>query len=605
MFCTTFYSFKGGVGRTMALVNTACELAKRGKKVLIVDFDLEAPGITSFDIFRDAKNKKGISDFVAAYIETLISPNAESFITKCSVPATGHSSGYDIHVMPAGIHDEKYGERLNRINWNDLYRNKSGYLLFEDLKAQWKSKFNFDYVLIDSRTGHTDVSGICTRQLPETVVAVFYPNSQNRDGLRSVISSIRRQKDLQEGKEIDLIFTSSNTPNLDDENSILFNSLEKFKTELNYNDLCIIHHYESLDLLKEKVFVHARPNTNLAKEYRNLTDRIIELNHEDRDGSISFLNKIKQNRIKSRNITKATELENKIDKIREFHSEDGEILSLIGDISLLQGRIHESLETYENALKNGHDTSDLHRSLATIYRQLSQRENCVKSLENILNSDADYFDTSLALQWLSELNPESLSNTARSKAFNKLDFYEKYQLIDNLKTSRKVLPYVLEIINLTEENLTAEQKASLKTEKSLVLIGMHEFSEAKKLYGSRSELLEKGTISNVFNYAMADFGENLKPDKELFTRVLELQKTERHEAGANYAQCIAICYAALGDSERSNTWLDRSTDSAKMSHKSTFSAWSYLMVSPEQLIEDNNDIRRQTKHQSIVPKFAK
>src|SRR5437016_1288362 len=42
----TFYSFKGGVGRTMALLNAACILAGRGRRVLMIDFDLEAPGLT-------------------------------------------------------------------------------------------------------------------------------------------------------------------------------------------------------------------------------------------------------------------------------------------------------------------------------------------------------------------------------------------------------------------------------------------------------------------------------------------------------------------------------------------------------------------------------
>ena len=45
----TFYSFKGGTGRTMVLVNTACLLAERqrnaAKGVLMIDWDLEAPGL--------------------------------------------------------------------------------------------------------------------------------------------------------------------------------------------------------------------------------------------------------------------------------------------------------------------------------------------------------------------------------------------------------------------------------------------------------------------------------------------------------------------------------------------------------------------------------
>ena len=44
----TFYSFKGGVGRSMALANVAALLAKWGYSVLVVDWDIEAPGIERF-----------------------------------------------------------------------------------------------------------------------------------------------------------------------------------------------------------------------------------------------------------------------------------------------------------------------------------------------------------------------------------------------------------------------------------------------------------------------------------------------------------------------------------------------------------------------------
>jgi hypothetical protein len=45
----------------------------------------------------------------------------------------------------------------------------------------------FRYVLIDSRTGVTDTSGICTRLMPEKLVVVFAPNAQNLDGLQDVV----------------------------------------------------------------------------------------------------------------------------------------------------------------------------------------------------------------------------------------------------------------------------------------------------------------------------------------------------------------------------------------------------------------------------------
>src|SRR5262245_29153629 len=49
----TFYSWKGGVGRTMALANVAVQLARMGSTVLVVDWDLEAPGLDRYFINLD------------------------------------------------------------------------------------------------------------------------------------------------------------------------------------------------------------------------------------------------------------------------------------------------------------------------------------------------------------------------------------------------------------------------------------------------------------------------------------------------------------------------------------------------------------------------
>ena len=84
MYVTTFYSFKGGVGRTMALVNAAVELTKRGRRVLAVDFDLEAPGLDTFDVMRPRKSVPGVIDFVSEYLASGQAPEASRFISKAS-----------------------------------------------------------------------------------------------------------------------------------------------------------------------------------------------------------------------------------------------------------------------------------------------------------------------------------------------------------------------------------------------------------------------------------------------------------------------------------------------------------------------------------------
>ena len=59
----TFFSFKGGVGRTTALVATALTLARNGHKVAIVDLDLEAPGLTTV-FFKDKVENFGVIDYL-------------------------------------------------------------------------------------------------------------------------------------------------------------------------------------------------------------------------------------------------------------------------------------------------------------------------------------------------------------------------------------------------------------------------------------------------------------------------------------------------------------------------------------------------------------
>src|SRR5258708_6648994 len=53
----TFYSFKGGVGRTTALVNLAFALARRGMRMLLWDLDLEAPGFTEMPVFSRIRDQ--------------------------------------------------------------------------------------------------------------------------------------------------------------------------------------------------------------------------------------------------------------------------------------------------------------------------------------------------------------------------------------------------------------------------------------------------------------------------------------------------------------------------------------------------------------------
>jgi MinD-like ATPase involved in chromosome partitioning or flagellar assembly len=312
VYTITFYSFKGGVGRTLALVNFAAQLARMGRKVLLVDFDLEAPGLETFDRLRPpayhrlkVKHSKhgevtvtmrethtlthpGMVEYVTEYMRTKSAPDVRGY--AYSAGQVGKKGG-QLWVMPAGRRDAQYQSALAIIDWLALYREHDGFILFEDTKAQWEQEFKPDYVLIDSRTGHTDVEGICTRQLPDAVVVFFFPNEQNLVGLQEVCRRIRAEASSGLMKQIRLHFVMSNVPDLDDEEGILRRCLEEFDWELEFGGRpdAVIHRCESAMLFNQAIFVLDRPKSRLAREYKRLVWNLIAHNPADRDGALRFL----------------------------------------------------------------------------------------------------------------------------------------------------------------------------------------------------------------------------------------------------------------------------------------------------------------------------
>ena len=114
MFTVTFYSFKGGVGRTMALMNVAMDLIKKGNTVTVLDFDLEAPGLQSFKELSQS-NKKGIQDYILEFYNSKIDnvPDIKNFLYKSIHKEVTKHSG-NLWFMPAS----KTGE-YDEIKWED------------------------------------------------------------------------------------------------------------------------------------------------------------------------------------------------------------------------------------------------------------------------------------------------------------------------------------------------------------------------------------------------------------------------------------------------------------------------------------------------------
>jgi hypothetical protein len=200
----TFYSYKGGTGRTMALANVAWILAASGLRVLAIDWDLEAPGLPRF--FHpfleddDFTGKAGVQSLVTAFATHVTqrrrngeAPGAgpafyEPFteLHRYVVTLDWDFGDGTLDLLPAGLPDRNYGAAA--FDWNDFYERLDGAAYLEELRRSMAEAY--DYVLIDSRTGLSDVADICTAVLPDTLVNCFTMSDQSINGAAMVAGRI-------------------------------------------------------------------------------------------------------------------------------------------------------------------------------------------------------------------------------------------------------------------------------------------------------------------------------------------------------------------------------------------------------------------------------
>lgn len=188
----TFYSYKGGVGRSLALSNIAKRLSEFGKKVCLIDFDLEAPGLHhKFRSNIPREINQGIVDYIHFFVENKQTPKSISdYVTKIKFDEPNYK---DIDLITAGsLNSQDYWRKLSSISWNQLFYspNGRGVELFIDLKNRIKKELKPDFLLIDSRTGITETSGITMSILAEEVVILAANNEENIDGTKRILKTL-------------------------------------------------------------------------------------------------------------------------------------------------------------------------------------------------------------------------------------------------------------------------------------------------------------------------------------------------------------------------------------------------------------------------------
>lgn len=211
----TFYSYKGGVGRTLALANFAQYLAKKDHNVFVMDLDLESPGLhykLPPSTSNELPDNLGFVSYFYDWDQTGKTPeNLEDFVYEYKIESKrGNKSDSKIKVMPASnLKKDSYLSASQNLNWDTIFNQDEGFKVLLNLKYQiqdYLSKLDDsnreNYLLIDARTGVGEVGGFVTTLMSDSVVLLFSNDDENLDGIIKMIKVLSQVPLLDRRKPI-------------------------------------------------------------------------------------------------------------------------------------------------------------------------------------------------------------------------------------------------------------------------------------------------------------------------------------------------------------------------------------------------------------------
>jgi hypothetical protein len=198
-----FYSVKGGVGRSTGLAITAADLAARGLNVLVIDLDLEAPGLGSLLLKPDDMPRYGVVDWFAALA---VGADVEEMVLDMTGPSPFTSSVATVDVVPAaGKTPGSYLSKLARAYTPGSIANKYAGKSFADkvdlLITKLSERQKYDVVLIDARAGLHETSGSIVLRLGARVLLFGVDTTQTFDDFELLFQALRNAFDPTLGGE--------------------------------------------------------------------------------------------------------------------------------------------------------------------------------------------------------------------------------------------------------------------------------------------------------------------------------------------------------------------------------------------------------------------
>lgn len=190
----SFYSFKGGVGRTTTLGIVARQLARAGHNVVAVDLDLEAPGLGRF---FDVSTERGVLDLLSEHAATgKLGMDDLELYSQTIKEGKGK-----ITVFPVGTMDWSYIERLACLDYAPRANSEPSAVetalraMLGEIRRQREKP---DYILLDARAGLHDLGGLSLHALSHVDVLVGRSGRATLDGFQLVLEALSRRRQEQD-----------------------------------------------------------------------------------------------------------------------------------------------------------------------------------------------------------------------------------------------------------------------------------------------------------------------------------------------------------------------------------------------------------------------
>ena len=161
----SFHSFRGGTGKSNMAANLAAMLAFDGKRVCVIDTDIQSPGIHVLFGLEGEKVTSSLNDF-------LWSGRAIEDVAMDVTPSVVKENSGQIYLVPSSI---KPGE-ISRV----LREGYDARQLTEGLK-QLLTKLKLDYLLIDTHPGLGQET-LLSLVISNTLIIVLRPDQQDYEG---------------------------------------------------------------------------------------------------------------------------------------------------------------------------------------------------------------------------------------------------------------------------------------------------------------------------------------------------------------------------------------------------------------------------------------